>query len=123
MLRRTCGMLLIGAALWSGLIDERSTMAEVGSVPQWIQLSNQIPDHRPVEVVGDKTAPRKPSQRPPYLQKTFDVFGPLKSATLELMADGEGVIAWIDDETVVSLRTAVPSRFIVAMNLPPVLTS
>jgi len=112
MLRRICGRLVIGAALWSGLVDVQSALAEVGPVPQWIQLRDQVLSHRPIMVVDGKGDPRKPSQKPPYLQKTFHVSGPLKSATLELMADGDDVIAWLDDDAPVLKVSSVTNRWV-----------
>lgn len=112
MLRRICGGLLIGAALWSGLVDLRTTLADVGPVPQWIQLKDQIPDHRPMVIVDRKGVSRKPAQKPPYLQKSFHVSGALKSATLELMADGDDVIAWIDDDASVLKVSSITNRWV-----------
>ncbi len=109
MLRRVFERLLLSGVFLGGLAIEHSALAEIGPVAQWIQVENQHLRQRPT-LVHDKSLSAEARQRRPFLEKTFEVKGPLKSATLEVMADDDAVV-WFDDGTPAVRVTSFSNRW------------
>lgn len=114
---RTCRALLLGTVIVGGLCGLRPIRAEVGPVPQWIRLRDPAASRRLHDTGGhDARQPAAESRRPwlkkPWLQKQFTVGGPLDSATLEVMADGDGVVTWLDDGDPVATVSSVTNRWV-----------
>lgn len=113
---RTCRALLLMAVIGGGLCGLRPIRAEVGPVPQWIRLRDPSAGRRLHDTGrGDARQPPAESRQPwlqkPWLQKSFTVGGPLESATLEVMADGDGVVAWLDQHDPVVTVSSVTNRW------------
>lgn len=122
---RTSHALLLGAVIVGELCGLGPIRAEVGPVPQWIRLQEPSERRRLHDTVGgDARQPTADSRQPwlqnPLLQKPFTVDGPLDSATLEVMADGDGVVAWLDEDDPVAAVSSVTNRW-VRVDLPPTL--